>query len=98
MRNAGLDEAQAGIKIARRNIITSDIFNSELGEHQMLSNCIHDGNDGGALSSSLLVEEIKSRKCQAEHCHPMPSSRGTSQPSLPYWRKPRKMNPGKIRF
>ena len=78
--------------------ITSDIFNSELGEHQMLSNCIHDGNDGGALSSSLLVEEIKSRKCQAEHCHPMPSSRGTSQPSLPYWRKPRKMNPGKIRF
>ena len=25
MRNAGLDEAQAGIKIARRNIITSDL-------------------------------------------------------------------------
>ena len=25
MRNAGLDEAQAGIKIARRNIITSDM-------------------------------------------------------------------------
>ena len=25
MRNAGLDEAQAGIKIARRNTITSDI-------------------------------------------------------------------------
>ena len=25
MRNAGLDEAQAGIKIARRNVITSDM-------------------------------------------------------------------------
>ena len=25
MRNAGLDEAQAGIKIARRSIITSDM-------------------------------------------------------------------------
>ena len=25
MRNAGLDEAQAGIKIAQRNIITSDM-------------------------------------------------------------------------
>ena len=25
MRNAGLEEAQAGIKIARRNIITSDM-------------------------------------------------------------------------
>ena len=25
MRNAGLEEAQAGIKIARRNIITSDV-------------------------------------------------------------------------
>ena len=25
MRNAGVDEAQAGIKIARRNIITSDM-------------------------------------------------------------------------
>ena len=25
MRNAGLDEAQTGIKIARRNIITSDM-------------------------------------------------------------------------
>ena len=25
MRNAGLDEAQAGIKIARRNIITTDM-------------------------------------------------------------------------
>ena len=76
--------------------ITSDIFNSGLGEHQMLSNCTHDGD--GALSSPFLVEEIKSREHQAEHCHLLPSSRGTSQPFLPYLRKPREMNPAKIRF
>lgn len=39
--------------------ITSDIFNSGLGEHQMLSNCTHDGDGDGALSSPFLVEEIK---------------------------------------
>ena len=44
--------------------ITSDIFNSELVEHQMLSNCIHDGNDGGALSSSFLVERLKAENAR----------------------------------
>ena len=54
MRNAGLDEAQAGIKIAGRNAITSDIqITGEGNDNPLQYSCLENPMDRGAWRATV---------------------------------------------
>lgn len=67
--------------------ITSDIFNSEPGEHQMLSNCIHDMLVMVVLSLvTFWWRRLKAGNARLSTAIQCLLLEGASQPSLPYWK------------
>ena len=82
MRNTGLDEAQAGIKIARRNSnnlrYTDDTILMEKGEEKLKSILmkVKDESEKAGLKLNIQKTKIKKKNTHNKSWHPFQSLHG----------------------